>query len=318
MKIVFLISLILFSLNTYADIQDKSHLLNIAITIDAVEYDLKLKPFDKSSPEIIYKLNMTALIGVQASYEWLYLFYKSSLKARDSDIFNKGNTSYDDLRGTLFFGDKSQYSISGYYNRYKGLYIENTDKLNPGYVGGSPLDQHPNLRVTGYGINVTHIFKPEKFSLAATFAQSAIQKVSGGSWLGHASLDHIVFSDSQPIVPGYVASSFGSDANLTEAKFDSITIAGGYGHSWIYNKIYATLLGQIGLGREFGNFTNSSSKTKKEDASTKAILGFGLGYNTDEKFFGIKALMESTGYLTNSSQINASLISTQLFFGTRY
>ncbi len=70
---------------------------------------------------INYAANTSSLSGFEVSYKGLTLAYLTSNGFTEEDITLKGETSYEDLRGGLFFGNKKQWVILGYYNRYKGL-----------------------------------------------------------------------------------------------------------------------------------------------------------------------------------------------------
>ena len=107
---------------------------HFSVALVSVNHNYKLSlasDLENIDSGVDYRANTSSLSGVEVSYKLLTIAYLTSDGFTEEDISQKGETSYEDLRGGLFLGKDYQWVVLGYYNRYKGMYIENTEEIDP-------------------------------------------------------------------------------------------------------------------------------------------------------------------------------------------
>jgi hypothetical protein len=308
-----------FSLQSFAGVKDFSDDFAAAAVVQNHHYRLRFKPnVDTNNTLVQYRPNTKSLSGYQVSYWGLTVAYLRSNKLDDREKELKGKTSYEDLRAALFLGKKNQWTLFGYYNRFKGLYIDNSTEVDSSLSETDPKIQRRDISVFNTGASLMYIFKPDKFSAAAAFMQSAQQTSSGGSWLAMLSIDGTLFSGDQALIPTQVRSHFGSDANLIEGNFNTVSLAGGYGHSFVANNFFLTLTALVGYGIQYRSYKLEGQPSISGDSGTsKFSLGLSLGYNGKNFYAGASSIMDEVTYETESIEISNQLSSSRFFLGFR-
>ncbi|MEK7357920.1 MAG: DUF4421 family protein, partial [Bdellovibrionota bacterium] len=164
----------------------------------------------------------------------------------------------------------------------------------------------------------TWIMDPAKYSLEAATDQSVRQGTSGGSWLIGGSAQQARFNNSSPLVPAAVAGQFGADASVTSADFTSLTVRGGYGHTFCWGTHwFGTTQGMFGLGTQIARYTDSATHDDSQTVAKFDLL-LSLGYNGDEFLSGLLVDLDVTNYRTRSLEIPVTLATLKLYAGTRF
>ena len=187
----------------------------------------RLENIDK---RIQYAANTSSLSGIEVSFKGLTLAYLTTDGFSEEQIEKKGKTSYEDLRGGLFLGKEDQWVLLGYYNRYKGFYVDNTpevDPLAPLYI------QRKDIETFNAGGALMYIFEPKSFSAAAAYVQSAQQKKSGGSLLAMLSFDANHFSGEADFIPDSYQDNFGEQRDLTKGEVATASLSLGYSYTLV-------------------------------------------------------------------------------------
>ena len=163
-----------------------------------------------------------------------------------------------------------------------------------------------------------YTFRPETFSAAAAYVQSAQQTSSGGSFLAMFSFDVNLIKGSEDLVPDIVENDFGAEKDLREGKFGTTSLSLGYAYSLIWKKLFLNLTVLLGRGFQTKSFKTDSSESNLSANSSKFSLGASLGYNGDNVYSGISLIQDDNVFTAGSVRISPNLNSTRLFLGIRF
>ena len=308
------------STSAFAGVKSYYDRFTLSFSVENHNYDLtfKVKDLENERNPVSYKPNTRVLSGLQATYKWLTLFYKTSAEFTEESIAEKGKTSYEDLRGAIFLGRKDQFFLLGYYNRYKGFYINNTSDIDPSWSTGDPYLQREDIETFNTGVGLLYILDPNDFSGAAAFLQSARQTSSGGSWLFMASFDGAKINAEQALIPAAVQSQFGADATVQDIEFVTLTGSVGYGYSLIGGNFFLTAVALVGWGNQRKKYTIGTESVNNTGTTTKNTWGLSTGYNGDQFFIGLSLVNDTNNFSTRTLTISNSLSSNRIFMGTRF
>ena len=313
------IAMLLISLAAPAAVKDFSKHYSLALTTELNDFLLGVSSTEKPpSSELRFKPNTVPAVGPQVSAFGFTVAYKRDAARDPVQDENKGKTSYEDIRAAFNFGKKDQWMLVAYYNRYGGLYIENSSAVDPAYEGQSRLIQRNDFNVFNTGLSAIYVWNPDQFSLPASVLQSAQQTESAGSWLTMAGVDGMLFEATDPIVPAAKRAEFGADALLTSGRFTTASVSVGYGYTLTKNAFYLTGIIMLGPGYQWRRYTVNGVETTSTVNASKAIAGGALGYNGETFFAGVGGIYNQTEYATQSIRFRTSLGSIRFHLGFRF
>ncbi|MCB0407839.1 MAG: DUF4421 family protein [Bdellovibrionales bacterium] len=317
-KLIFLY-IVLISPLSYGSIKDHSDQFAFGLVTETPGFKFSIQPYDESNKNHIdYRPNLLATLGFMVSafgYSFSYLF---QLDQTADEQAKKGKTSYDDIRLSKFFGSRKQWRVSTYYTRYSGFYIENSHYIDSTLGPSDPYIQRSDLKFLNGGLSLLHIFHPKEFSVAATTNFSDQQTESGGSWLLRLDFDYNSFRAASALVPVSVQSDFGADANISRGDFNTLSLLGGYGYSFVYNNFYLNPTVLIGKGIQQRKYTINGNEESSVHNSTKLNLSGALGYNGETFFTGFMVSFDQLSFSTGSIKIGSSQEVVRLTVGRRF
>lgn len=309
---------LIFVLPSEASVKSFDDKLSIATVNEVHNFQLRFRPTNNlNNSEVDYEPNTTALSGFQLSYKGYALAYLTSAPFLEEDIALKGETSYEDIRGGVFLGKKKQFVLLGYYNRFKGFFIENTAAIDP---TATPFIQNGSMETFNSGAGLMYIFDPDEFSASAAFIQSDQQTKSGGSFLMVASFDTNVIKgvDSFAGVPTSVSDDFGDDQEFKEGKFGTTSLTFGYGHTFVWKNFFLSLTLLLGYGYQVREFTVGTEEISGTTGTTKQSYGASLGYNGESFFLTLAVVQDVISFETRSIEITPGQFSQRLLLGVRF
>ncbi len=262
-----------------------------------------------------YRANTSSLSGVEVSYKLLTLAYLTSNGFSEENIHQKGKTSYEDLRGGLFLGKDYQWVLLGYYNRYKGMYIQNTPEIDP--LAALYL-KRSDIEAFNAGGALMYIFSPKSFSAAAAYVQTAQQTKSGGSLLGMLSFDANKFTGHTDLIPDSIESQFGPERDLRKGAFATVSLSLGYSYTFVWNNFFlnGTLL--LGRGQQTKKYEYGTTEVSDTGYANKFNLGYSVGYNGKNFYTGLSYVLNETEYSAGSIRVEPKLESSRYFIGFRF
>lgn len=311
--------LIAFSSASFSSVKDHSKRFAFGVVIDAPGLEIKLKPHDEGIKRITtYKPNLKNALGLTGSafgYSASYLFQLDDLQG---DRYSKGESSFDDIRLSTFFGSRKQWRLGGFYTRYDGFFIENSQDVDNSLADSAPKIQLPDMKYRQYGGSILHIVDPKTFSYAAATTYSDQQGDSGGSWILGLDVDFSRVQSDAGIIPILVHSDYGSDATFKRGDFATISFHGGYGYSFVRSNWFLTPVFTVGLGYQRRKFEVSGVEKLVEAGTTKINALISAGYNGVDYFSGLQARFNTINYKTSTIRIESSLQLVRVTLGRRF
>lgn len=303
-----------------AEVRDVSRRVGIGLPLENHDYRVALRKQSGSSSteEIVYRPNTKGLSGVQLTIFRLTLVYLAPSKQSETEVNKKGTTSYEDYRGALSLGKDDQFMLLGYYNRYQGFYIENSENVDSSWRGEDPYLRKNDMQTLSAGASIVYILNPDDFSLAAPLFQSAIQKKSGGSILFRVGYDYSAIEGETSLIPEQKQPLYAEDAQLTYAAHTTLSFSLGYGYTLTWNGLYASAAVMFGGGPQWRRFIVDGVTTYETSRAQKSALGFSVGYNVERFFLVATMLNDNTMYPAKTVEINTSLNSTRFVIGMRF
>ncbi len=314
---VCIVTLIAFYLSpSFAKVRDTRNKISATFAFENNSFLLGLTPGNGSYEQIRYQPNTPTLYGVEGSAFGLTLGYKTAAPLPPEDIAAKGKTTIEDFRGSLNFGEKQQWLVTGFYSRYNGLYISNSEAL-PGAQPNSYV-LRSDVSVLNTGAGVIYVFSPDQFSIASALFQSARQTESGGSFLGFLGADTFEFSGTSPLVPSSVQSLYGEDALVTKGKISTLGAALGYGYTLTAASFFGTVMGLLGGGNQWREYTVNNVDKTANSATSKVLYGVAIGYNGENFYAGFSGFASSNSYRTSSILFDVAQTTSRVFVGSRF
>lgn len=211
-----------------------------------------------------------------------------------------------------------QNAFDFYYQRIRGFYVSDpfteTKARKP-----ARYPQLPDTSVTNIGLNWYFATNPERYSLKAAFDQNEFQLRSGGSWILNPFYNHLEMFLGAVFIPGSEDSAVTTLPNLASGRFDTLGFAVGYGYTYIYNRFFATGQGTLGPGLQFQRIQRSDgNESEVSSLAGKINVNLAAGWNYPEYLGGFKLLVDSLSAKVVDTQVTSSMITVQMFFGTRF
>jgi hypothetical protein len=283
--------------------------------LSSAAYGYTLRSIETKS-ELKWAPNTRAATGIDFYFHGFFGFGVGGLsELKSEDRLLKGDTTYSDYRFSFAF---RSFQIIANYQQFHGFYLENTEFVNPSRLPSDPYYQQPDMTSQNASVLFTWIMDPSKYSLEAATDQSVRQNSSGGSWLVGGSVAQARFNNTTALVPTAVAGQFGADSGVTSADFTSVTVRGGYGHTFCWGTHwFGTLQGMLGLGTQVARYYDT---TNHDDSQVIAKSDFliSTGYNGDQFLGGLMIDLDITNYRTRSLEIPVTLGTIKLYAGTRF
>ncbi len=297
---------------------DHSEGFALAFVVEQPGFDFLIKPDENSDKEIRYKPNLRETVGLAGSAFGLSASYLFQHDQTRSERVNKGDTSYDDIRLSTFFGSRKQWRLAAYYTRYSGFYIENSNYVNSSVGPGDPRVQRPDLKFRNGGLSLLHIVTSREFSVSAVTNFTHQQTSSGGSWLIRADLDHTTFTARSAIVPASVQNDFGPDGSLERGGFNTLSLLGGYGHTFVYNNFFFTPLALFGVGIQNRKYKLNGQEESSIKGSRKFSASVSMGYNGEQFYSGLNLSSNGLQFTTGSLLLETQLNAIRITLGRRF
>ncbi len=312
--------ILIITISTFAQAGVKDHSDRFALTFLSQTQTYELEIISNTTGDtVLFKPNNHSQVGIGISAFGLGGAVFNSTAFTQEDIQQKGKSKYEDFSGSLFLGSKDQFLLSGYYNRYKGFYIENSQSVDPSVGPTDPFIQNSNLETFRLGGTLYYVFKPDELSLSAHLGQSAQQTSSNGSWFVRVSYDGLKIKSDQAFIPAVAQASYGADGLIEDGEFNTASLTLGYGHAWISsNNWFLFLQINLGTGSQFLRYKvngETKSTTKQAFKGGSSIV---TGYNGNDFYTGLKIDFDNTELPLETIKINTSSLLRQFFLGRRF
>lgn len=273
---------------------------------------LELKSITQQDKVVVWSPNYRTQTGVSLGYDGLIgvaIAGKGDLKQEDLDL--KGSTTYSDFR---FRFPWRRVSVEFGYQKTKGFFAENTSAFAP---GSAPI-KRPDLQLESKYLQLIGVLKPNRYSLAAAFDHSELQRTSGGSPLAVLQFIETSFSDSQELIPSQLQSAFGAEALIKRGIFQTVNAGLGYGYLFRFGDTgYVFAQGLLGVGAQLGKTYSDTQEFSANESSFLARTDIGVGASGDRMVGGLHLSLDSTSNKTAATELSRRLTLVQVFIGIR-
>ncbi|MFN7824890.1 MAG: DUF4421 family protein, partial [Pseudobdellovibrionaceae bacterium] len=219
--------------------------LKIELGIVIPNYSVEIQaPKEISKKVAKYQPHSASKTALGLSYRNLGATLSTTNPTKEENNLKFGKSSSTDFQ-FRFFG-KRTYEF--FYSSYKGYYLENSQDLDPSYLGNPVKIQRPDMKTSNFGFNFYWNLHEKDYSQAVAFDQAGIQKGSGWgvSWLVHAS-DSRITADS-PFIPSAATSDFGVLSVVKDVERQTLATGFGIGGIATWKNLSVTAFLAIGLG----------------------------------------------------------------------
>lgn len=280
--------------------------------------DLEVRDPNTGATNINYKPSTQAKTFLAFDYKNLGASI-SAYNPRDSDFRKKhGDGQFYDLQ---LRATRNEYYLEGYFQSYKGYYLENASKVmtNPfGSEGQYPLNS--SLKAQHYGVQIFKFHHPEKFNprKAIEFVDPSTE--SGGSWYYSAALNSHQLSTKESLVPATAIDNYGSLNNLKNIQSLTAAVGAGVGYSLVMAPNSWVLSGMMGfaLGPQWASARYTSDREDRNQFSVKTQIKLAAGYSGEQFISGINLQYDTTQIRLKSSELGLSSLESALFIGYRF
>ncbi|MBP9185581.1 MAG: DUF4421 family protein [Bacteroidia bacterium] len=263
---------------------------------------------------IVYNPNDANTQGIRLQHKWLGIAI--GYTAEKLQQSNKGKTAEIDIQ---LYGYGKKRFIDLYYVNYTGFYIENYRKNDSLRVAFNTFPLLPNMQNTRAGLNYLHVFNHKKFSLQSSFLHNEIQRKSAGSLILGASVNYMNFYNPHNIIN--LLDNTQPQEYLNKGHFYGVSFLAGYGHTFVYKKVYLTLAPIIGLVGQQQNITfgNTNTQNKNSQIGFRSIGRVSIGYNSERFFAAITGVNDTYNQkLSSNVVLHNQLSEARVIIGYRF
>lgn len=272
---------------------------------------------NKESIDLDYQPNTTLNLGIGATIKSFTLNLAYGFRFLNPEV-GQGKTRYLDLQSHMY---TRKLVIDFFGQFYKGMYLENTEALNPKY--SKPYYVRPDIYEQIFGLSGLYVFNNKKFSYRSSLIQNERQLKSSGSFLAGAEGYYGLIHADSTLVPTFLKDSlFVGMRKVENLAFLKVGPTIGYAYNLVIAKKYfvmASLTVNYGMG--FNSAYNPDSGTSTDFQGDFGAFGrFAFGYNDDNWYLGLSAVYNNITTSTDSRLLNAdySISNVRINFVKRF
>ncbi len=271
---------------------------------------------DSEERSLDYNPNPSPKLG--AGVDWgdfgVYLSFLSL--SPSTSVEEIGKTKYFDLQFHIYAG---KFGVDLYWQDFKGYHLRNTEDVMPEYYEENGNLIRSDLRSFFAGFNLIYVLRPERLSFGAAINNTSTQSTSGGSLYFLASYSDQRLSSDGTLAPVDLAETYGEMGNIKKAKFQTASLGGGYGYTWIFsNPWYLHGSVSLSLGPQLQDYsTQDYGKVKTWKAAAKGNGRLSFGYSGERFFSGLSLIGDSTNFQIEDRVLQFNSIFSSLYLGVR-
>ena len=264
---------------------------------------------------VAYLPNFAPRLGPRVVYRQVGETLTFSLPIPKIEVDRRGDSEANSFILNSYW---RQFAYDLYYQHYQGFYSA-SPFTELSFRKPSRYPQMPDARVVNYGINAYWVLRPEKYSLKAAFDQNEFQMESGGSWILNPYYGHLRMFLGGRFVPGSDSSALPDLPNLSTANFDTTGLAVGYGYTYIKNHLFFSGQAAYGPGLQYQDIDQKDGGDRHVlSLAAKLNVNAAAGWNYPDHVTGAKLLVDSTWAKVLDTQVSATMVSLQAFWGKRF
>lgn len=182
-----------------------------------------------------------------------------------------------------------------------------------------PDVEYKGINNTNWGFDIAYFFTHRRYSHAAAFNFSRIQKISGGSFLAGFSFNRLKYDFDFDPLPDDIRNALPDNIpdNHYVVNTHNYILSGGYGYNWVFARHW--LLGASGslmYGLSDGYYEDTTNKKTTFTAMTRAELS--VVWNNRHWFAGIIGNVRIGMVRDHKRSMASSVINMEVSLGYRF
>ncbi len=175
------------------------------------------------------------------------------------------------------------------------------------------------LSVESYGIDAYYFFNNMKYSQAAAYGYSKLQKKSAGSFIAGVTLSHQNVDIDFNTLPEVFLNKLPDERRKYHIHYNDYSVMLGYGYNWAFKKnwlLNATVMPAFGFNHSLSATDVKAYRKDKFGMSVKAK--FALVYNHNRFYYSINGKYDGHFYSTKEYQFINSYSNLAILAGFRF
>jgi hypothetical protein len=291
---------------------DKRWLVRPLFGVNLLELDLS----HDDAPDLNYTPNSRLMVGARLGYRRFQFSFTFNVPGTEEDTGKYGRSEYFDLQGaTTFRAAGHEWLLSGFFQSYRGFFLENTEQLSP---GAAPI-LYPNLNMAAAGGSLTYFTNPQ-FSYDATFLDYRHRPGGAGSWAFRGTLGLMGFdNEGASIIPMAAQTGYSQVAGLNAAGSVYLSAGVGYTRDWLFGE-HGFLAGSVLAGPTFAlqSYELNQVRTNNASLAPNAVVTLATGYIADTFHGGLYINAEGDSTAIHGATALMWRIFVAAFIGARF
>lgn len=290
--------------------------INIKPIFTARSLQVQLEEQERQVSEITYKPSSSSYFGLGFYLFDLNLELSFKLPQNEESTPSQiyGKTRSFDFQTNIY---AKKWGADIAYQRYNGMYLDNTDRHFNDWQEGEPFIIRDDLIVRYFQLNTFYFFNHDQFSFRSPYLQSEQQLKSAGSFLVNILISTFRFGADSTLIPESAKPFFPQNEGLQRARVTTLAIMPGYSYTYTYRNFYVNASLSIGPGHLWLKYNREGRD--KEDISIQPVINAraAVGYNGDWFFTGLTGVNQFVSADVDNLKINSSSGNIKFFFGFR-
>lgn len=202
-----------------------------------------------------------------------------------------------------------------FYSTYNGFYATDPDKPVP---AGTPYPQRPDLSTRNFGLNGIYALNKNKFSLRSAYNFAERQKKSAGSFLLAGTISSYHLKSDSSIYGKNYEPIFGMDANVTDFKSFTISVAPGYTYTLVLKNLFLNAAISVGPAYRDLDYVVNNQSYSSSGVNGFADFRVGLGYNGKRFFSGLNYVSQARSVKFEKAQLTSTSSTFRFLIGYRF
>lgn len=233
---------------------------------------------------------------------------------RDPERF--GQTTQRDLRISAF---RNRFGLQLERQDYTGYYLNNIQELDADWKAGGEFPLRERLRVKRFGVGVSYLFQPDRFSFSAALNNGKRQRIGGGTFLVQLYAGRLWLGGDSLLLPRKYFTDAGRPGALEEVNVYHGSIMPGYAHTFVMGRFY--LMTSLALGPEVQR-RNLRDETKRGRelwaVEGRFQLQAAFGFDNDTYFWNLAYLSQRQQYEVEELGVTVNTNGFRLLVGRRF
>lgn len=204
--------------------------------------------------------------------------------------------------------------------QYKGYYLNNINELDDNWQGGEEYPYRKDLEVKRFGVGISYLFQPERFSYSAALNNRKKQFKGGGTFFLQVYGGHLKVGGDSLLLPRKYFENAGTAGRVDEVNVYHASLMPGYAHTFVLGRFY--LMTSLALGPEVQKRNISEERNTGEEvqwsAEGRLQMQAAVGYDDHTYFWNLAYNTQRQQYEINDLGVGVNTNGIRLLVGRRF